>query len=422
MAKTPANNPMLTHFSCWYPLGRSPLMPDMKKYVDYAAELGLESFGTDASWIVKKDGNTLYGDWRADPIGFPHGLRELADYVHAKGMKLSVWLEPEVISTESPAYREHPEWPLKYNGNLKYGTKNRVAVDFRNAGLRKWTRAVVDRLVREDKIDWLKLDYNQDVGEAFDPPGPERSGTVLYDHLRYYIEWLSEIRKAYPNLILENCSSGGTRLDLAMLSQTHTTWMSDITTPHASVELAYGCTLEFPPEVCNHWTVGDRDKEGANLRGRIDLSAPPSWWDFLFRVEMNGQFGISSLVTTWTPELKKRAIENVELYKRLRTVIAGSDVYHLTPPPASGEHPTGWMALQYVAPDRARSIVMAYRLAESEPQRTLLLRGLDPESEYTIQDDGGTGVRSGKDLASNGIAVKLDAEWRSAVIEMRRSH
>jgi alpha-galactosidase len=278
----------------------------------------------------------------------------------------------------------------------------------------------VDRLVREDKIDWLKLDYNQDVGEAFDPPGPERSGTVLYDHLRYYLDWLAQIRKDYPNLILENCSSGGVRLDLAMLSQTHTTWMSDITTPRASVELAYGCTLEFPPEVCNHWTVGDEDKGDANERGHINLSAPPGWWDFLFRVQMNGQFGISSLVATWTPELKKRAIESVELYKRLRTVIAGSDVYHLTPPPASGEHPTGWMALQYVAPDRKRSVVMAYRLAESKPRQTLRLRGLDPEWDYTLQDGPVVSARNGRHLASEGLDVKLDAEWRSAVIELRK--
>jgi alpha-galactosidase len=404
---------MPLQFNSWSPLGRNPKVSDIKKYVDFAAEFGFEVFATDASWFVRKDGNAIYGDWEPDPTGFPNGLKELSDYVHAKGMKFGVWLEPESVSTESRVAREHPGWILKYNGVPMQGTRTRVPLNFGIGDVGPWARAVVDRLVRQDKIDWLKLDYNADVGEAFDPPGTGRTGTVLYDHLKNYQAWLQQIRKNYPNLILENCSSGGLRSDLAMLAHTHLSFVSDVQEARSSVQLAYGCTLEFAPETCFQWMRGDEKDSSVNLKN------PPGWWDFLFRTHMNGPFGITSRVLEWSPELRARAADNLALYKRVRSIIPGSDVYHLTPPPASGEDPTGWMALQYASPDRRRSLVMAYRLGKSDTRANFRLRGLNPEYRYSVTEDGRPrGMMSGAQLASAGLALQLDAEWRSAIVEL----
>jgi alpha-galactosidase len=242
----------------------------------------------------------------------------------------------------------------------------------------------------------------------------ERSGTVLYDHHRCFYAFLDEIRAAYPNLVLENCAGGGQRFDLATLARTHLQWISDVVDARESVQLAYGSTLEFLPEACNHWMVGDDN------HGTVNPSNPPGWWDFLFRVPMNGQFGISSRLLEWSPEVRKRAADNIALYKRLRPVIIGADVYHLTPPPAAGKNPTGWMALQYVHEDRKRSAVMLYRLGESEDRQTFRLRGLDPAWRYQVSEEGrARGVFTGGQLATGGLAVKLDAEWRSSVIEVQ---
>ena len=112
--------------------------------------------------------------------------------------------------------------------------------------------------------------------------------------------------------MVENCSSGGLRFDLGILAHTHTTWLSDCTLPKPSVQLAYGSTLEFTPQVCNHWMVGD--DEG----GHVLPASSPGWWQFMFRVPMNGQYGISSRVFDWSEPLLQCAAENVALYKRLR--------------------------------------------------------------------------------------------------------
>ena len=95
---------------------------------------------------------------------------------------------------------------------------------------------------------------------------------------------------------------------------------------------------------------------------------------------MNGQFGISSRAFDWPPELMARGVAAVNDYKRIREVIAGADVYHLTPPP-DHLNPKGWMAIEYVKGDRA--VVLAYRLPEGPEKISLKVRGKSEPVEVT---------------------------------------
>jgi len=410
--RTPTNDPLLVQFNSWYPFPGKMTVDQMKRCADIAAELGAEVFVLDAGWFNKKDWSRELGDWQADRVAFPNGLEELARYVRSKGMQFGMWVEIENLGVDSQTFREHPDWCLIYNARPLL-VADRYHLNFAKPEVRQWARAVLDRLVRDYGIAWLKIDYNIDIGERFDPSGADRRGDVLYRHLTSYYAWLDEARAAYPKLVIENCSSGGTRFDLGIMAHAHTTWLSDNVAPLASLQLGYGCTVEFVPEVCNHWMVGDKDT------GEVVLTNPPGWWDFILRVPMNGQFGISSRVFDWSPELKKRAAENVALYKRLRGVIMGADVYHLTPPPAH-EDPVGWSAMQYVAPDQTRSLLMAYRLGKSGPSKVFKLRGLAESRRYQITIEGkSAGVFSGRELSEAGLAVELNEEWRTAVVELQ---
>jgi alpha-galactosidase len=407
----PAGEPLLVQFNSWYPFQGDPAIADMKRAADLAAELGSEVFVLDSGWYNRKDWSRELGDYQPNPAKFPNGLQELSRHVRARGMKFGLWVEIENAGSDSAIAREHPDWFLAYNGRpIQKGERRQL--NFAKPEVRRWARATVDRLVRDYHLGWIKIDYNIDIGDRFDPPGAGRAGDVLYRHLTSYYAWLDELRAAYPGLLVENCSSGGLRFDLGILAHAHTTWLSDVVAPLPSAQLGYGCTVEFAPEVCNHWMVGDDD------HGRVDLSKPPGWWDFMFRVPMNGQFGISSRVFDWSPELRRRAAENIAAYKRLRGVIAGADVYHLTPQPAHND-PEGWMAMEYVAPDAGRVVVMAYRLGRGAPQQVFKLRGLAGR-RYTVAEDGDPrGAFSAQQLSVEGLPVKLDAEWRAAVVELR---
>jgi alpha-galactosidase len=405
------NQPPLVQFNTWFPLGPKVDITNTIQAADAAAAVGAEIYVLDSGWYTTGDWERTLGDWEPDRQKFPRGLEELADHVHAKGMKFGLWVEIENAGIESRVFREHPGWCLPYNGK-PWITANRCGLDFANPAVRQWATATVDRLVSRYRLDWIKIDYNIDVGDRFDPARSGESGRRLHDHVAGYYAWLDAIRAAHPDLVIENCSSGGLRLDLGVMAHSHTAWLSDVVDPMASVALGYGCTVQFAPEICNHWMVGDADS------GVVNPAKSPGWWDFMLRVPMNGQFGISGRISGWSPAVRKRVAENVALYRRIRETIAGADVYHLTPAP-SRNAPTGWTALQYVQPGGQRSVVLVYRLAKSSAAITLRLRGLSPKATYEIIVDGQRLPRAtGTTLATRGVRLRLPAIWRAAVVEL----
>ncbi|MGA8151370.1 MAG: alpha-galactosidase [Terriglobales bacterium] len=406
-----ANRPPLIQFNSWYAWRDKLDVEDLKRSADVAASMGVEVFVLDAGWYGHKDWSKELGDYEPDPKEFPYGLEEFANYVRSRGMKFGLWTEIEDIGPESQLFREHSDWCLSYNGQ-PISDSGRCQLNFARPEVREWARATIDRLVRKYHIEWIKIDYNIAVGDRFDPPGMERTGDILYQHVSHYYKFLDEIRAAYPNLIIENCASGGLRFDSGILAHVHTNWLSDDVDPISSLQLGYSCTLEFSPEVCNHWMVGDKDN------GEINLTNPAGWWDFMFRVPMNGQLGLSSRVGDWNQALKDHATENLTLYKRIRGTLTGADVYHLTPAPKH-THPTGWMAIQYVGPNGTHSVVTAYRLADGPAKKLFRLRGLLPDAIYEVSKDGKPLLKArGVELASSGLRVSLDEEWRAAIFEI----
>jgi alpha-galactosidase len=406
-----ANRPLLVQFNSWYALGPDVNIENTIRSADVAASLGVEAYILDSGWFTSGDWSRALGDYQPDVRKFPHGLEELSRHVHAKGMKFGLWVEIENVGIDSRLFHERPEWCLSYGGKPII-TADRCQLDFAKAEVRRWASATVDRLVSTYGVDWIKIDYNIDIGERFDPSPGDRAGRRLADHVESYYAWLDSVRAAHPDLIIENCSSGGLRFDMGVMAHAHTGWLSDFVDPPASLQLAFGCTLEFIPEICNHWMVEDTDK------GEVEPTGAPGWWDFMFRVPFTGQFGISSRIWEWNAALRERAAANIALYKRIRGTIAGADVYHLTTSP-DRYAPTGWAALQYVTEGGRRSVLLAYRLARGARSRNFRLRGLLPHVVYRVSRDGALVQRTtGAELASAGLPVTLDAEWRSSVVEI----
>jgi alpha-galactosidase len=412
-AQNPVNNPPLVQFNSWYPFPGKMTVGEMKRCAELAAKFGAEVYVLDAGWYNKKDWSKELGDYHPDTVAYPNGIQELANYVRQLGMKFGIWVEIENVGVESDIFRQHPDWCLKYNGQ-PIVRADRLQLDFSKPEVRQWARSVIDRLAHDYRIQWLKIDYNIEIGNEFDPPATDsRRGDVLYRQIINYYAWLDEVRAAHPDLVIESCSSGGLRFDSGIMAHTNTTWLSDEVRPKPSLQLAYGCTLQFTPGVCNHWMVGD------TTDGHVLPTDSPEWWDFMFRVPMNGQFGISSKVFDWPPDLLSHAASNVALYKRIRSTIASADVYHLTPQPAHND-PTGWMAIQYAAQDGTKSVVTAYRLQNSLASQSFKLHGLNPSATYKMTSDGkDMGTMTGRELMNDGLSVNLEHPWSATVIELQ---
>lgn len=422
--KRPEGVPLLVQFNTWYSHNQHidhQLISDM---IPRAAAIGCEAFVIDAGWYTTASGKgknwkAMSGDWAIDRKKFPEGLRPIIDQTHAAGMKFGLWLEPEPVGLQTETAKQHPEWYLSYKGKLVV-VQDRLHLDYAQPEVRAHMHAVVDRLMQEGTIDWVKLDYNTSIGGKFDITSKSIGNTRLHDHLRGYYQWLRELREKYPNLVVENCSSGALRWDTGILGQTHTSWISDTVNPRYAPQMVWGSLLQSPCEVCNHWMAGDTPQGKRYATGGALGNDDPGWWQFMHLVAMNGQYGVSARLDQWPDEAVKLAAREVSRYKQLRDIMDGADVYHLTPQPAQSDSPTDWFAIEYLQPSTDHGVVMAYRLEQSPATKSFPLRGLTPGATYKVTIGDFDPKELSAEQLEQGLEVELEQEWRGVAIRLEK--
>ena len=186
--------------------------------VDAAAEAGCEYFCMDAGWYADGDWWDSVGEWEESRKRFPEGVKKVTDYIRSKGLVPGVWLEPEVMGIRCDLAKKLPDdWFFVRHGKRVYD-RSRFQLDYRNPAVRAHMDEVVDRLVSEYGVGYIKTDYNIEPGIGTELSA-DSVGEGMLEHERAYISWLDGLFKRHPELIIENCSSGGLRMDYGMLSR-----------------------------------------------------------------------------------------------------------------------------------------------------------------------------------------------------------
>lgn len=196
-----------------------PTTEKLLPLIDAAAEAGAEVFVIDAGWY-DDDAQGWWdavGAWEAAPDRFPGGIREVLDAIRRHGMVPGLWLEPEVVGVRSPLARTLPPEAFFRRGGVRVTEHGRHHLDLRHPAARAHLDAVVDRLVGEWGVRYLKLDYNINSGPGTEN-GPESPGAGLLGHHRAHLDWMGSLLDRHPGLVLENCGSGGLRMDYAQLA------------------------------------------------------------------------------------------------------------------------------------------------------------------------------------------------------------
>lgn len=186
--------------------------------IDKAAEAGCEYYCIDCGWYSDGFWWDGVGEWFPSNARFPGGFKEVTDYIRSKGMIPGAWLELEVMGIKCPKADKVPDnWYFMRHGKRVFD-RSRYQLDFRNPEVREHASAVIDRLVTEYGIGYIKMDYNIEPGIGTEV-NADSAGDGLLEHNRAYLKWLDGIFEKYPDLVIENCSSGGLRMDYAMLSR-----------------------------------------------------------------------------------------------------------------------------------------------------------------------------------------------------------
>ncbi|NGO70599.1 glycoside hydrolase family 36 protein, partial [Streptomyces boncukensis] len=257
--------------------------------VDAAAEAGCEVFCVDAGWYDEARRGEgpggvpgwwdEVGEWEPAPSRFPGGLAEVTDAVKAAGMVPGLWLEPEVVGVRSPVAAELPQEAFFRRGGHRLAEWGRHQLDLRHPAAVAHLDSVVDRLVGEFGLGYLKLDHNIDIGAGTDaaPHGP---GHGLLGHNRAYLDWLDSLQERHPGLTVEGCASGGMRADHATLAHIALQSLTDQQDELLLPPIAAAAPAVVPPEQGAMWAY-PRAGHGAEevafcmvtaMLGRIHLS------------------------------------------------------------------------------------------------------------------------------------------------------
>jgi len=357
--------------------------------VDIAAlNLQLDTFWLDAGW---NEGGFPQGQGNpnADPVRFPRGLGPVGKAVRDEGMRFLAWFEPERAMRDTWLDREHPAWLLSQSNtppNLRYLENDGFRLlDLGNPDARQWAVESVSRHIREAGISIYRQDFN--VYPAFfwhtgEPPDEVGLREVRYVSGLY--DFLDELARRHPGLILDNCASGGRRLDFEMMRRCVVLWRSDSCWDDQS----YPRNVQAMSHGLSHWLplhgLGAHTMDNAALRSGMGAC---------------GSFPVNFRDRTAVAALRS----HLEHYLKVRPLFA-ADFYPLTD---WSDDSTRWLAFQFHDPLKDEGIVQAFCGANALPRsHTLKLQGLDAKKQYTVidwDDPAATMRRSGAELIRVGI-------------------
>jgi alpha-galactosidase len=315
--------------------------------VDAAAAAGAEYFCIDAGWYDTEPPGTVgpggvpgwwdaVGEWQESAARFPGGLGEVLDHIRAAGLIPGLWLEPEVVGVRSPVAASLPDEAFFRRGGVRVAEWGRHQLDLRHPAARAHLDTVVDRLVHDYGVGYLKLDYNIDIGAGTDgPDGTDSPGDGLLGHNRAYLDWLDGVLDRHPALVLESCAAGGSRTDHAILSRLPVHSVTDQQDFRLLPAIAAAAPTAVTPEQGAIWAYPLPEHTDAEL-GMVMVSA------MLGRVHLSGR---PDLLTKHQMSVVCEALATYKTYRHLL-------------PTARPRWPLGlpgwrdgWLALALTTPD-----------------------------------------------------------------------
>jgi alpha-galactosidase len=289
--------------------------------------------------------------------------------------------------------REHPEWVLRSgDGDGLFNLGDPAA--------REWLTDYLSKCIEDWGIDIYRNDFNIDplrFWQAAD--APDRQGMAEIRYIEgLYVMW-DELLRRRPGLAIDNCASGGRRIDLETCSRSVPLWRSD----------TQCCGKPMP--------VWDQ-VQSAGLNLYVPL-ASGGVWDFdpyIYRsIAMTGMnLCMDTRLKDFQADKARRAIQEA---KSLRPLYLG-DYYPLTDINLDERH---WIAWQFDRPDLGEGFAMYFRRSNS-PYTSIDsgLHAINPKAKYevTIPDSSEKRRMTGSELAR--MHIEIDSAPASLLLRYKR--
>lgn len=337
------------------------------------------------------------GNWEVNAFRHPDGLLDVAKVIKDSGKRFILWFEPERVRSNAPICSEHPEYLLNSPGNTET-----FILNLGDEGAWQYCFDTLSSIIERLNVSVYRQDFNFHPLAFWRPhDAPERQGITEIKHINGLYKLWDALLQRFPYLLIDNCASGGRRIDVETLRRSVPLWRSDAQCPANPIpELAQAHSLSH-----GAWMP----YSGTGV-GRV-------WFDtYRFRSAYS-----PALTTNFTfserntfgddPEKIEWLRGMCEEYLRVRPYLS-KDIYPLTQPSAVKDI---WCAAQYHDSDTDSGIILAFR-RENSPYETASfdLKGISPHKNYTFTEaDGESFTVSGSSLIKEGLSLTIKSRRTS---------
>jgi alpha-galactosidase len=387
-------------FNEWCTSWGHPTHDNIVGLANALAGTGVKYLVIDDGWAERPgDGFQQNGDWIVNRRAFPGGLRATTEAICARGLVAGIWFEFEVVNPGSAAWQETSHQLHRDGAILQVG--NRRFWDFRDPWVHEYLAARVIGRLREDGFGYLKVDYNDSIGPGVD--GPESPGENLRQHLAGVQGFFVRLRTELPGLVIENCSSGGHRLEPSMLALTAMSSFSDAhETPDIPLIAADLNRLVWSAQK-QIWAVLRR----ADSRQRLSYSLAAT---FLGRMCLSGDF-------LDLDETARRFVDDaIAFYCEVAPAIRDGTFRCMREGNDSRQHPAGHQIVTIHDAVRGNLLVVWHRFADAAREMKMTLPGA---GRWAIARELNGVVGTSVDCSGKSIRWLATPAWSGGVIYLK---
>ena len=328
-------------------------------YLDVIHRAGCDTLWYDAGWFFPLEGQwwTGVGNWfNADPTRFPNGLKPLADLVHERNMRFVLWFEPERVAKGSRMADEYSQYI--------FGGKEGGLFKLNDLEAREFITQLIGDRVGEFGLDVLRVDFNIDPLPFWrNNDSPNRQGMTEIRYVEGHYAMWDTILERFPGLWIDNCASGGRRIDLETTKRSVPLWRSD--------------TCCYP----NNENLDQNQQAG--LMQYLPLFTGSAWESDPYTARSSTSMGLIVHYGFLDPDYQEKRAQDSILETHVNQKIWYGDFY-----PMSETDPElrGWTAYQVHRSDLDAGIAVFFRRDLSPyPTFQASLRSIDPDADYQVE-------------------------------------
>ncbi|MCM1122675.1 MAG: alpha-galactosidase [Eubacterium sp.] len=359
-----------------------PSHENISAILDAIKDKGFSYFVIDCGWY-KEEGipwDIDMGDYEVSKELFPLGLDKTVQAIKEHGLKPGIWFEIENVGEKARAY-QNTDHLLKRDGSV-LTTSSRRFWDMRDPWVQDYLTEKVIGTLNKYGFEYMKIDYNDTIGLGCD--GAESLGEGLRQNMAASAEFVDKVKEQVPGIILENCSSGGHRLEPFMMSKCSMASFSDAHECEEIPIIAANLHRVILPRQSQIWAV----IRNTDSLKRIAYSIANT---FLGRMCLSGD-ALELSDSQW-----KIIEDGIAFYKKIAPIIKSGRSYRFGTDVVSYRNPKGWQGVLREGGNKEAYAVFHSFYENHEEWMEICLPGERNYEIDTVYSDSEVEVRLDKD-------------------------